>query len=71
MLANETLEQTLGFYKPDVLPVTQHNVKALRETKWFSRILFYKRDISTPSPTNNVKALKEEALLLTITVVGL
>jgi len=34
-------------------------LKALQETQWFSRLLFYRHGISTPCLTNSVKAPKE------------
>jgi len=36
-----------------------YSVKALQETQWFGRLLFYRHGISTAYLTNSVKALKE------------
>jgi len=59
----DLLEQPLDFYEPDVLPATQPTVsKQYWKTEWFSHLLFYRHGISTPCPTNSVKALKEALL---------
>jgi len=56
----DLLEQPLDFYEPDVLPAAQPIVsKHYRKSQWFGRFLFYRHGISTPCPTNSVKALKE------------
>jgi len=58
----DLLEQPLDFYEPECLRATEPKVsKHYRKTQWFGRLLFYTHGISTPSPTNSVKAMKETA----------
>ena len=61
----DLLEQPLDFYEPDVLSSTQPIVsKHYRKTQWFGCLLFYRHDISTPCPTNSVKALKQSTIYM-------